>query len=457
MIKRRRFGPILLVMGILSGTCAWAQTDTGTTPDTTAPTQPGPQPAYTYPDTRPSLDFLNQSIENSSITLGIATGFTFDSQAYANSNASHDYWLFHVTPSIRIQQFLPKLSWNFSYSGGYQTYTSINGPPNSANSNLFSQNAGAGFIWQMTQHWQLRANDSFRYSANPFDSYLTTPGLPTINNPNPVVYTPLTQFTQNNALMTLTNQLTKTDTLSFTGTSDLRRTTRYNLVSSVPFYNLISYGGRANYSHRLNPRLGLGAGYIFNSLDFGKGQQRSGTQTIMATVDYLLRPNMTISGWVGPEYTGTQDTIFGIKLPHTSMWNTSAGVNFGWRGLRDSVTAGFTRSVSDGGGIIGTSEVDHFNVSYRRMITRKMDAVLGGQFLHDVSTATTTTVPSRNFNNTYIDLALSYAFMKSLRASATYAHTHQSQSSTIVIGSSSYNANIVGVTVSYSWDHPLGR
>jgi len=47
--------------------------------------------------------------------------------------------------------------------------------------------------------------------------------------------------------------------------------------------------------------------------------------------------------------------------------------------------------------------------------------------------------------------------MKSLRASATYAHTHQSQSSTIVIGSSSYNANIVGVTVSYSWDHPLGR
>ena len=112
-----------------------------------------------------------------------------------------------------------------------------------------------------------------------------------------MVYTPLTQFTQNNALMTLTDQLTKVDTLSFTGTSDLRRTTRYNLVSSVPFYNLISYGGRANYSHRLNPRLGLGAGYIFNSLDFGKGQQRSGTQTIMATVDYLLRPNMTISGW----------------------------------------------------------------------------------------------------------------------------------------------------------------
>ena len=67
----RRFWPFLLILGILCATCAWAQTDTGTT-DTGAPTQPGPKPAYTYPDTTPSLDFLSQSIENSSITLGIA-------------------------------------------------------------------------------------------------------------------------------------------------------------------------------------------------------------------------------------------------------------------------------------------------------------------------------------------------------------------------------------------------
>src|SRR5271169_531583 len=132
----RRFGPFLVILGILCATCAWAQTDTGAT-DTSAPTQPGPKPAYTYPDTTPSLDFLSQSIENSSITLGIGGGFAYDSNAFSNQNTGQSWWLFNVRPSIRIQQFLPKLTWNASYSGGYQIYTQVSGPTNN-NNNRFS-------------------------------------------------------------------------------------------------------------------------------------------------------------------------------------------------------------------------------------------------------------------------------------------------------------------------------
>ena len=110
-------------------------------------------------------------------------------------------------------------------------------------------------------------------------------------------------------LLTLTNQLTKVDSLAFVGTERLRSTSTYNLVTSVPFYNLISYGGRANYNHRSIARLSLGAGYAYNSLDFGKGVQRSGIQTIEGTVDYVIRPNMSISGWVGPEHTTTKSLV----------------------------------------------------------------------------------------------------------------------------------------------------
>ena len=459
-MTKSNFGPVLLVVFLLCCGCVWAQTDTGTT-DTGVPVQPGPQPAYTYPDTRPSLDFLSGSVENSSITLGIGTGFSYDSNAYANAAAgSENFWLFHVTPSIKIQQFLPKFSWNLTYSPGYQAYTYQNSSGN-PNNNLFSQIASAGFVWQLAPHWQLLANDSFRYSANPFDSFLTAPGTPTMNNPNPVIYTPLTQFTQNYGLMTLTDQMTKVDTLSFTGTANLRRTSTYNLVNSVPFYNLVSYGGRAAYSHQLSPRLSLGAGYDYNSLDFGKGQQRSGIQTISMTANYLIRPNMTISGWIGPEYTATKDVV---PIPlgngqvvyvttHSNLWSTSVGANFGWHSLRNSVSAGFSRSVSDGGGIIATSQVNTFFGDYRRMLTRKMDATAGVRYYHDVST----TVSSRSFNNFYINAALSYTLTKSLIASATYFRVHQTESNTIVIGSGSYNANIVGASITYSWNHPLGR
>src|SRR5215469_14225632 len=226
MMVKTSFGSLLQMLLVLCCGCVWAQTDTGapdtsvpkpayTYPDETPPTQPGPKPAYIYPDTTPTLDFLSESIENSSITLGIATGFS----GYSNSN----WWLYHVTPSIKIQQFFPNFRWNAGYSGGYQTYVNQSRPGN-GNNNLFSQNANAGFLWQMSPHWQLMANNNFHYSANPFDSYVTTPGTPTINDPNPVIYTPLTRFTQNYGLMTLTGRLTKVDTLSFSGTANLRRT-----------------------------------------------------------------------------------------------------------------------------------------------------------------------------------------------------------------------------------------
>ncbi len=453
----RRFGSLLLAVGMLFGTCAWAQSDTGTA-DNTPPVQPGPQPAYTYPDTSPSLDFLNPVLENSSITLGIGGGFSYSSYSYSSNVRADNYWLFHVAPSIKIQEFRPNLSWNVSYGGGYQRYAQSNGTVNS-NNNLFSQRASAGFIWQMARHWQLAGNDGYTYSANPFDSYLTTPGTPTMNNPNPVSYYPLTQYTQNQGLLTLTDQVSKVDTLSFNGTANLRRTSTYNLTT-VPFYNLISYGGRMSYSHQFSPRLSLGAGYDFESLDFGKGQQRSGIQTISMTVDYLIRPNMTISGWVGPEYTSTK-TVVAIPvlgqiqyfISYSSLWSTSAGANFAWHGLRDSVNAGFSRQVSDGGGILATVQSNVVNANYRRKLTQKMDVTLGVRYFHDVST----TVSSRSFDNFSINAALAYQFAKSLNATLLYTHWLQNQSSTILIGTNNYDSNLVGVSINYTWNHPLGR
>src|SRR5215469_11218732 len=462
-------GQLLLMFLVLFCECVSAQTDTGT-PDTggpkpaytyqdqTPPTQPGPQPAFTYPDTTPSLDFLSESIENSSITLGIMTGFSYSSNAYATNGSNSNWWLYQVTPSIRIQQFFPKFSWRAGYSGGYQTYNYSNGHGNAnTNNSLFSQNADAGFIWQLSPHWQLMANNSFHYSANPFGSNPATPGHPTMNNPNPIFYTPFTRITQNLGTMTLTDRISKVDTLSFNGTANLRRTSTYNLLTSVPFYNLVSYGGRASYAHQLSPRLTLGAGYDYNSLDFGKGVQRSGIQTISATVDYLIRPNMTISGWIGPEYTQTKSviTLLGQTfITHNSLWSTALGANFGWQTTRNALRLGFSRQVSDGGGIIATSQVNSVHGDYRRMLAPKWDATIGATYFHDVSTTTTT----RNFNNFFVNAAVDYKISRSFHADANYGFTQVSQSNAFLIGSSGhYQTNIFGASISYSWNHPLGR
>ena len=453
----RNSWPFLIAVGILWGTCAWAQNDTGVS-DSSAPTQLGPKPAFTYPDTTPSLDFLNGALENSSISLGVGAGVSYLSNGYRSSNSGNNQgsWLFHVAPNIRIQQFRPKLSWYVAYSGGLQTYTYSSSQSNS----LFYQSASGGFLWQFARHWQMQGSNHFTHSANPFDSYLTHPGTPTQNNPNPVTYTPLSSFTQNTAFLTLSNQLTKVDTLTFTGTTSLRNTSTYNLVNSVPFYNLISYGGLASYTHRLSPRLTLGGSYDYNSLDFGHGQQRSGIQTIEFIADYLIRPNMSISGWIGPEYTSTK-TVVGIPIlsqiiyvtNHHSLWSTALGANFGWRSRRNSFRAGFRRQVSDGGGITATSEVNSVNVSYGRLFTTKMSSEVGMRY-YDVGSITTS---KRNFQNIAFNARLTYKLAKSLTADAQYSYIHQIQSSAFLIGSRTFADNIIGVSINYTWTHPLGR
>lgn len=459
---KRWLGSILVAVVVLYGMCAWAQNDTGTS-ETSAPAQPGPKPAYTYPDATPSLDFLNGAVENSSITLGIGAGFSYLSNGYrfvnGVANNTQNRWLFNVTPSIKIQQFRPRLTWNVAYSGGYQTYTQP-GTVASGNYNLFAQNASAGLLWQFTPHWQLSANNNFTYTANPFDSYLTHVGTPTLNNPNPVTYSSITRYTLNNAFLALTDQLTKVDTLTFTGTTSYRHTSTYNLATSVPFYNLTSYGGRLSYSHRFSARLSVGAGYDYNSLDFGHGQQRSGIQTPQMTVEYLIRPNISISGWIGPQYTSTK-TILGIPIfgqivyvtNYDSLWSTALGANFAWRGLRNSFSAGFVRGVSDGGGIIATSETDSVTGSYRRMITSKWDATLGAQYMHLVSTTTS----SRRYDYIDFNAALNYKLTKSFSADVRYAYIRYNQSNTFLIGYGNYDENIVGASVNYTWKHPLGR
>jgi hypothetical protein len=243
-------------------------------------------------------------------------------------------------------------------------------------------------------------------------------------------------------------------------------------VTSVPFYNLVSYGGRFAYAHQMSARLSLGGGYDYNSLDFGKGQQRSGIQTIQFTVDYLLRPNMTITGWIGPEYTSTQTDVF-LPNPfpppptiflgqfHSSLWSTAAGLNFGWKDRRNAVRAGYSRSVSDGGGITATSQVNNVNASYSRQLARKWSGVLGARYLNSTALKLQNGAPNtqqrRSFNNYYVNVGLNYQVTKSFTATADYIRVHQNQSNAFLINSGSYNDNRVGVTISYHWTHPLGR
>ena len=64
---------------------------------------------------------------------------------------------------------------------------------------------------------------------------------------------------------------------------------------------------------------------------------------------------------------------------------------------------------------------------------------------------------NRTFSNYFLNVGVNYQIAKSFTATADYSRVHQNQSNAFVINSGTYNDNRVGVTISYTWSHPLGR
>ena len=304
---KRRLGPVVLAVGILCGTCAWAQN------------------RYQHAGCRgphPTRAKAGIHLSRFDAVFGFPLSVTGEQQHHPRESAPGSHTIatsitlqpalrtagcITLLPIIALQQFRPKLIVEGDVCRRLaEVFRGQATSPIRTTTICSPRWQASRLTWQLTAHWQLVASESFIYTADPFQSYVTSVGTPTMNNPNPVTYYPLTQYTTNNALLALSDQLTRRDTLTFSGTEYYRDTSTYNLVTSVPFYNLVSYGGRVDYSHRMSARLSLGGSYDYNSLDFGGGVQRSGIQTMSMTANYQIRPSMSISGWVGPEYTGTK-------------------------------------------------------------------------------------------------------------------------------------------------------
>ena len=304
---------------------SWAQApdDTGTT----ATPQVGPTPQYTHPDQLPSLNFLGEAVTSSTLTLGVHGGYSYESFQSAGYSGLNRIL---IGGKAEINSYHPKWVFSFGYSG------TMNIDPQQTNYNYFGQNGNASILYQFAPHWQIQASDRYTYSSNPFDSYFIYSGTPLPNQPNPVYYSPALQTQQNTATLELSDQLTRVDTLTFTGDASFRRYSNYTTTATPvnSLFNVESYGGGANYMHQFSPRLTLGGGYSFTSLDFGHGYQRSGINQMQFIADYKLSPSMVVSGFIGPEHVSAKDTInfFGFLFTvHQSSWTPAGGVTFTWK------------------------------------------------------------------------------------------------------------------------------
>ncbi len=451
---KRQVGLFLVVFAVLCGTHAWSQTggdqsqsssggqsQTGSTDQTQgnstdqsqtgpadqSPQSTGPQVAYTHPEQLPPLTMLNEVTANTGIRLNMTTGLLENYSSYAG--ASSGYWQSFGTVGggVHITQIRPTLVWDVAYNGGVSL--SAVSLPGASSYTTLNQTARGDVLWQFAKRWQLSVQDRYFYTNDPFAPYLTHDGVPTFNNPNPVVYIPQAITETNVGSVAVNYQMTLHDSLSFTGGENFQRF----INSSLSADNSYSYSTGANYQHIFSARLAAGGGYSFTAIDYGHGLSRSGIQGMTLFASYQLSPTMSVSGFFGPEYTASKDIVpsfcfpgfgcFGYHAVHQAEWSLAEGGTFGWSGMRDAVRLGFRHQVSNGGGFIGTVDLYQVTAGYRRTLTPLWNLFAGFSYIN--STSITQFNPGGFLNGVQATVNFTRRLSQSWNATMYYAAIHR--------------------------------
>ena len=483
---KRQLGLSLVVLAVLAVPPAWSQTgsdqsqsgstdqsqsgstnqsqsgstdqsQSGST-DQSQQSSTGPQVAYTHPEQLPPLAMLNEVTANTGIRLNLTTGSSTNYNSYGGSSQASWQTLGTIRGGVDITQIRPTLMWDLAYNGGLGL--SALSSRGSSNYTSLNQNGHAKFLWQFAKRWQMAVNDTYVYTNDPFEPYLTLDHVPTFNDPNPIFYIPQGVTEANVGSVNLTYQMTQRDSLDFTGGESFQR--YFN--SPLSANNSYMYAAGTNYEHVFSARLSAGGGYSFTALDFGHGLSRSGIQSIAGFASYRLSPNISVSGWVGPENTASKSIVptfcfpgygcFGYHAVYQDQWNVAEGATFGWSGARNAFRAGFRHQVSSGGGLLGTVRLYQVTAAYRRPLTQRWNFSAG--FSYNNSLSISQFHPGGFLKGLQGTVNLTRSISQSWVASMYYAAVHQTQNYYSPLPATA-TANGVGITLRYSWGHSLGR
>src|SRR5271165_2634316 len=458
-VMKLQFGPFLITLVLLSAAPAWSQAGSADSPQSGSSdssqqqSSNGPQPVFTHPEDRPPLAMLEEVTSHSFINVGMGLTAAWDSNAAAFAYQPYSQTLLILNPSLQLQQTRPMLKW---YVGAYGGFTAAN---SASYYNTANPNASAGFLYQINRQWQLNVNDNYLYSADPFQQYLVLSSAPTYNQPNPTIYVPLATTQSNNGTVDLTYQINAHDSLTFTGTESFRRF----LHTTYSAYNLYSYGGVAAYQHVFSARFSAGGAYSFTSLDFGHGQSRSGIQLFQGFATYQLGAHMGVTGWLGPEYTVTKNLVpifcdpYGcfIEIRHNKTWDTAYGGNFGWSGQRTALTAGFSKSVSDGGVLLGVVKLYQVTGNFTRQLNPRWNLVLGA--LYGNNTGYSTHIQARHLNSFTGNVGFTRQLTPDISAGLQYIRFYETQKNLYGASAPKWTDNRIQFTLQYNWGHSLGR
>jgi hypothetical protein len=407
--------------------------------------------------------FVSELEKSNYLRGGVNLGATYDDNPLLVPTGQVSNTSESIFPNIKIDESSSRMHWMLGYAGGLTVNQKI------TNQNEGSHNVNFDSQYRLSPHVNLRVAENFSLTTGFFDAGNGTEVIAGSGGPNSSLITPLA--TQRSSVTTVEtnyhfalNDLIGTSgsyyDLHFTNVSTPSTGTQTTNPEPLTLTDSQTASGSVFWLHRIFRGDWGGVSYRFDRIAFNGGESRVHSFLAVDTLNFSKR--VTLTGFIGPQYSENQGVAPGGSQPAPNAWSVAGGAEGGWQDQRTSASVGYSRSISDGGGVLGPVRLQNAYGNFRRALGPGWAVALTAS--HGTNQALTTVSAS---NGSSIDLtsagvSLERNVGKSFGFRLGYSHDFQER---LGVPSSTpggpaqtldANRNRFFVTLSYQWAKPLG-
>jgi hypothetical protein len=401
-----------------------------------------------------SLAFGPEMERSNYLRGGVNVGAGYDDNALLGYGPQVGNTTFSVFPNIAIEQSTSRTRWSLGYRGGL-----------TVNQRLSSRDQGSHDLnfdseFRLSPHVNLRAAEDFSLTAGIFGTNTASAFQPGPGGSNGTLITPLANQRSSATVVETNYHFALKDIVGASGSLyDLHYSDVTTGAGSL--VDTRAAGGAGFWLHELFRGDWAGISYRFQRLTFDpSAETRVHSFAVVNTLN--VSKTFTVSAFIGPEYSDNNGIAAtgasAGQVSNFSGWSMAGGVEGGWQKERTSVTAGYSRQVSNGGGILGAVRLQDIHAAVRRELMPGWAATLGVIRGSNQGLTLISTTSAASIKATSVGASLERNIGRSLGFQIGYFHDFQNQSgSSIPAQNFDANRNRFSVTLSYQWAKALGR
>jgi hypothetical protein len=424
---------------------AWSQVEpsaTGgdVTPENDQMMMPPPVSGIAYPPAG------KEETRSNYIRGGVGFTTAFDDNVLAG-NFVHPVSdrIYSVLPTISLDQTTTRQHRTFSYTAGFTFYD----PTNTLNE--IDQIGDFQYDYRFNPRVALSIRDSFLQTSDVFSAPTElTGGQVSGTAGTPDVIAPFGARLTNAGSVGLTYQFGLNGMIGGGGTSALLD---YLHTSQVPgLFNSLNDSGTVFYSRRVSTSQYVGALFLWTHISTTPVQSITDTFTSSIFYTLFLKRSISVSALAGGEYSNATES--GVRAAHA--WTPAITASVGWQGDHGSLAARYSRTVSAGGGLLGSYTSTTANATAGWQITKMWNFTASADYGLNKNETPIQFSSSAGGHSIAGTVSLGYSFMEHYSIDGGYDRLHESYSGIQAI-SNDPDSNREFISISYHFNKPLGR